>query len=84
MMFLLRRSEDWVRGFEAGIAYALMLQQCPLISGIYSSQSEEQLFLFAHQLGYTFRWKPLSDGKSAIEFTYAGDRLYGQVGQDDR
>lgn len=57
---LLDKNEKWQEGFEAGIAFLLMIQKCPKIQGVYASISTEQLFLFAHQLGYEFEWKAKS------------------------
>lgn len=68
-MVLLNKSEEWQRGFAAGLAYILMLQQCPYVCGTYDSMEEEQLFLFAHQLGYDVEWVPMKGGKSEISFT---------------
>jgi len=68
----LEHPKDWTRGFEVGIAYVLMSQHSPRILGIYDERNSEQLFLFAHQMGYKFDWKTLKDGMAAVEFIYQG------------
>ena len=65
---MIPHSEDWSRGFEAGIAYAFMVGRYSRIVGIYQNLNEEDLFLMAHRLGYAWTWKKGPDGHTAIEF----------------
>lgn len=69
----LSQSPVWQRGFLTGMAYTLMAQQCPLISGIYAAEEEEQLFLFSSQMGYTTEWKHMGKGKTKITFQLIDD-----------
>lgn len=68
----LKSSKEWLQGFESGAAYILMSHHCPLIRGIYDSDSDEQLLLFAHNFGYDVNFKCLKDGTTAMEFVYNG------------
>lgn len=75
---LLSSDLKWMRGFEAGVVFTLMSNGCPFIKGNYANDNEEQLFVFAHQLGYAFQWTRLTDGSTAIEFTLvAGEEEAG-------
>jgi len=69
MTNIIMHSDEWQNGFEAGMVYALMLSRCPYMTGLYHSINEEDLFLFASQMGYETSWKLMKHGLTAIEFT---------------
>lgn len=70
---ILDKSSKWQEGFEAGIAFLLMLQKCPDLQGTYASLTEEQLFLFASQLGYDVDWMKKANGRTWMRFRYRGE-----------
>lgn len=67
---LLSTAAEWRRGFLAGLVFLLMKQQYPIISGVYDSADEEQLFLFASQHGYDVDWKAIGGGHTEIVFVF--------------
>ena len=66
----LHHSPDWQGGWECGVVYALMANRVPYIKGIYQSVQDEQLLVFASNLGYTVQFKRLDPKRTMMEFTY--------------
>lgn len=69
----LDHTTGWMKGFEVGMAFLLMVQHCPHFKGVYHSTNDEQLLLFAHRFGYDVDWKPMKDGMTSMEFVFARD-----------
>ena len=54
----LPHTKEWRDGFEVGVLYVLMTEQCDYIAGKCARTNEETIFALARRAGYTCEWKP--------------------------